>query len=301
MLRHAAILALARIGDAAQLIAAANNESPAVRLGAVVALRRLQRKEVGLFLQDSDPLVVLEAARAINDEPIPGAVTDLAAVITNADQSEALIRRVMNANFRLGGAENATAVAEIAADSKVPEALRLEAIEELKQWNDPSPLDRVLGRWQPIENRKSIELTGIVGPIVPELFQSSEKVKTAGTDLAAKYGIKEAAPMLAEMVVDTKRPVEVRVASLKALDKLGYPQITNVAKTAIKDKKSSPASDRPKRAGPSSAGSRFETAGTGNGNRADFRKTGSDSDTGGDEDPGSDQTAHALDAASGET
>ncbi|MCA9021454.1 MAG: hypothetical protein KDA74_14995, partial [Planctomycetaceae bacterium] len=103
MLRHAAILALARIADAAQLIAAANNESAAVRLGAVVALRRLQRKEVGLFLQDADPLVVLEAARAINDEPIPAAVSDLAAVATRPDQSEALLRRVMNANFRLGG------------------------------------------------------------------------------------------------------------------------------------------------------------------------------------------------------
>lgn len=236
MLRHAAILALSRIGNAEQLIAAANNESPAVRLGAVVALRRLQRDEVGLFLQDSDPLVVLEAARAINDEPIPGAVTDLAAVSTKADQSEALIRRVMNANFRLGGAENAVAVAKIAADSNVPEALRLEAIEELKQWNDPSPLDRVLGRWQPIENRQSIELTGIVGPIVPDLFQSSEKIKTAGTDLAAKYGIKEAAPMLAQMVADSKRPVDVRVASLKALDKLNYPKIKDVALTAIGDK-----------------------------------------------------------------
>tara|TARA_R110002095_G_scaffold147182_3_gene127265 strand:+ start:4471 stop:7755 length:3285 start_codon:yes stop_codon:yes gene_type:complete len=236
VLRHAAILSLARIGDVEQLIAAANNESAAVRLGAVVALRRLQRKEVGLFLQDSDPLVVLEAARAINDEPIPEAVSDLAAVSIRSDLSDPLLRRVMNANFRLGGAENAVAVAKIAADSKVPEALRLEAIEELSQWNEPSPLDRVLGRWQPIQNRNAIELTGIVGPIVPDLFQSSEKIKTAGTGLAAKYGIKEAAPMLAELVADAKRPVDVRVASLKALDKLGYPKITDVAKAAINDK-----------------------------------------------------------------
>lgn len=241
VLRHAAILTLTRIGDAEQLIAAANHESAAIRLAAVVALRRLQRKEVGLFLQDPDPLVVLEAARAINDEPIPDAVADLAAVsIPDAisirpDLSDALLRRVMNANFRLGGAENAAVVAKMAADSKIPESLRLEAIAELSQWNEPAPLDRVLGRWQPIEKRAPIELASIVGPIVPDLFQSSEKIKTAGTGLAAKYGIKAAAPMLAEMVVDTKRPVDVRVASLKALNKLGYPQITDVAKTAIKD------------------------------------------------------------------
>ncbi|QDT93168.1 PVC-type heme-binding CxxCH protein [Gimesia algae] len=237
MLRHAAILALTRIGNTDALIAATNHDSAAVRLAAVVALRRLQRKEVGLFLQDSDPLVVLEAARAINDEPIPDALADLAAVSITADMTDALLRRVMNANFRMGTAENALTVAKIAADSKVPEALRLEAIEELNQWNEPAPLDRVLGRWQPIENRSSIELTGIVGPIVPDLFQSSEKIKEAGTGLAAKYGIKEAAPMLAEMVVDTKRPVDVRIASLNALDQLGYARIADVAKTAIQDQK----------------------------------------------------------------
>ncbi|WP_417381260.1 PVC-type heme-binding CxxCH protein [Gimesia sp.] len=237
MLRHAAILALTRIGNTDALIAAANNDSAAIRLAAVVALRRLQRKEVGIFLQDADPLVVLEAARAINDEPIPAALADLAAVEITANMSDALLRRVMNANFRMGTAENAATVAKIAADNKVPEALRLEAIAELKQWNDPAPLDRVLGRWQPIKNRSVIELTGIVGPIVPDLFQSSEKIKEAGTGLAAKYGIKEAAPMLAEMVVDAKRPVDVRVASLKALDKLGYASISEVASTAIKDQK----------------------------------------------------------------
>ncbi|WP_417384953.1 PVC-type heme-binding CxxCH protein [Gimesia sp.] len=237
MLRHAGMLALTRIGNTDALIAAANHESAAVRLAAVVALRRLQRKEVSLFLQDSDPLVVLEAARAINDEPITDAVADLAAVSITADMSDALLRRVMNANFRMGTAENAAVVARIAADTKVPEVLRLEAIEELNQWNEPAPLDRVLGRWQPIENRAPIELTGIVGPIVPDLFQSSEKIKEAGTGLAAKYGIKEAAPMLAEMVVDTKRPVDVRVASLNALDKLGYPEIADIAQKAIKDQK----------------------------------------------------------------
>lgn len=243
MLRHAAILALARIGDAEQLIAATTNESAAVRLGAVVALRRLQRKEVGLFLQDSDQFVRIEAARAINDEPIPAAISELAAVsIPEAvsirpDLSDALIRRVMNSNFRLGGAKNAAVVANIASNNKIPESIRLEAIEELKQWNDPAPLDRVLGRWQPLQNRDKIELAGIVAPIVPPLFQSSEKIKTASTELAAKYGIKEAAPLLAEMVADVKRPVDVRVASLKALDKLGYAKITDVAQQSIQDKK----------------------------------------------------------------
>ena len=196
-----------------------------------------KRKEVSLFLKDADSLVVLEAARAINDEPVPSALPDLAAVSIHSDMPDALLRRVMNANFRLGTTDSAVTVAKIASDNKVPESLRLEAIEELNQWNEPSPLDRVLGRWQPFEKRDQIELAGIVGPIVPSLFQSSEKIKTASTGLAANYGIKAAAPLLAEMVIDSKRPVDVRVASLVALNKLDYPKITDVAKTAIKDTK----------------------------------------------------------------
>ncbi|MFK7778918.1 MAG: HEAT repeat domain-containing protein [Gimesia sp.] len=237
MLRHAAILALVRIGETTPLIAAVNNESAAVRLAAVVALRRLQRKEVALFLKDTNPLVVVEAARAINDEPIPTALPELATVSIHPDLSDALLRRVMNANFRLGTTKNAVTIAKIAANSKVTESLRLEAIEELNQWNEPSPLDRVLGRWQPFKKRDHIELDSIIGPIVPDLFQSSENIKEAGAVLAAKYGIKSAAPLLAKMVVDTKRPVDVRVASLKALDKLDYPNITKVAQAAIKDNK----------------------------------------------------------------
>ncbi|MBN9691997.1 MAG: PQQ-dependent sugar dehydrogenase [Verrucomicrobia bacterium] len=49
-----------------------------VRLATVVALRQLASAEVAWLLTDSDPLVVLEAARAINDAPIPGAYAALA-------------------------------------------------------------------------------------------------------------------------------------------------------------------------------------------------------------------------------
>jgi len=52
-------------------------------MGALLALRRLQRDEIAVFLRDSDPAVVLEAARAINDEPINGALRELAALISD--------------------------------------------------------------------------------------------------------------------------------------------------------------------------------------------------------------------------
>ena len=137
-LRHAAILALARIGDMPALLAAAKDESPAVRLGVVLVLRRLQRPEVAMFLNDSDPQIVLEAARAIYDAPIPEALPELAKLLSRSsrgneapserarrDQSLVTsaatktggftLRRGMNAQFRLGKDENAMALATFAA------------------------------------------------------------------------------------------------------------------------------------------------------------------------------------------
>src|SRR5262249_5818872 len=80
-LRHAAVTALTWIGDMEGLLAAAHDESPAVRMGVLLAMRRLQRGEVALFLHDADSALILEAARAINDEPINGGMADLAQLI----------------------------------------------------------------------------------------------------------------------------------------------------------------------------------------------------------------------------
>src|SRR5690606_12844986 len=57
-LRTAGIHALAGIGDGAALAAFANHESQAVRIAAVVALRRLRDAGVAAFVTDADPLVV---------------------------------------------------------------------------------------------------------------------------------------------------------------------------------------------------------------------------------------------------
>ena len=67
-LRHAGSLALSRIGDAAQLPPSRAMRSRAVRIAAIVALRRMRHPDVARFLDDADERVVTEAARAINDD-----------------------------------------------------------------------------------------------------------------------------------------------------------------------------------------------------------------------------------------
>ena len=72
-----------------------------------LALRRLGSAEVAQFLNDTDPRVVVEAARAIHDEPI----ADGDAAAGRADHAGArrttrLFRRVLNANYRPGNARS---------------------------------------------------------------------------------------------------------------------------------------------------------------------------------------------------
>ncbi len=103
-LRHAGSLALARIGKADPIIALSNNASRALRIAAVVALRRMSAPGIAAFLNDSDEYIVTEAARAINDDlSIKDALPALGNVLQSAKfKNEALIRRAINANLRTG-------------------------------------------------------------------------------------------------------------------------------------------------------------------------------------------------------
>ena len=164
-LRHAAVLALARIGDVPALLAAAKDESPAVRLGVCLALRRLQCPEIAQFLNDSDPQIALEAARAISDGPIPEATFALSQKLPYAlwrpethmkaamAASGPLLRRALNAHFRLGQKQNAQALVLFAVNTAAPEALRVEALELLALWPKPPGRDRIVGLWRPLPPR----------------------------------------------------------------------------------------------------------------------------------------------------
>src|ERR1044072_8975383 len=81
-LRHAAVMGLTGIADREALRAAASHSSASVRLGAALALRRLEDPTIATFLNDTNIQVVAEAARAINDLPIETALPQLAALIS---------------------------------------------------------------------------------------------------------------------------------------------------------------------------------------------------------------------------
>ena len=63
-------MALVGIGDKDAIRKAATDASASIRMAALLAMRRLHMPEVAEFLNDADGKIVLEAARAIYDEPV---------------------------------------------------------------------------------------------------------------------------------------------------------------------------------------------------------------------------------------
>jgi mono/diheme cytochrome c family protein len=81
-LRHAAVMGLSGIGDRERLLELLGDTQPTVRLGALLALRKLRDPAVATLLRDDDIFIAAEAARAIHDAEIDEAFPDLAAVAT---------------------------------------------------------------------------------------------------------------------------------------------------------------------------------------------------------------------------
>jgi HEAT repeat protein len=123
VLSHAGAHALALIGSGSALQDLAKDASPAVRAAVLVAMRRLARPDLDVFLDD--PALALDAARAIHDLPIQAALPRLAAKLGKLP--DAATPRAISANLRLGLTEAVAAYATSAA----PEAPRVEAIRAL--------------------------------------------------------------------------------------------------------------------------------------------------------------------------
>lgn len=237
-LRHAGVMGLAGVGDLEELLAAAQDESAAVRMGVLLALRRMGREEISRFLRDPDPRLVVEAARAINDLPIAGALPELAAMLDNPEimvamsqlgiSDQPLAMRAVNANFRLGRAENAKAVAQFAIDEGGLELARAEALSSLGLWAKPPARDRVTGLYNPLPERAATAAAVIeaIRPIIPQLvLRGPEKIQIAAAKLAADYKIEAAGPELFRLIESKQGPAEARVEALRALAAIGHRQL----------------------------------------------------------------------------
>jgi quinoprotein glucose dehydrogenase len=246
VVRHSAAVALAHSAGndwrgIAALVKAADDPSAAVRLGVLLAFRRLEQPTLADFLTDPDPRLVLEAARAIHDLPLDQDLPQLAALIDttpsgDAMDREALMRRVLDANFRLGAAENAAAVARYAARSNAPEAMRIEALEMLSDWTKPSAHDRVNNFWRPLPLRAANLASDALRPVLPGILGTgSDKVLQAGARVAGRLGINEVDSTMVALAADAKRSPDTRVQALRALERLHAKQLNGSMTAALDD------------------------------------------------------------------
>jgi putative membrane-bound dehydrogenase-like protein len=218
-IRHAATLALSRIGKVQPLAALSSHPSKAVRLGAVIALRRLESPELAKFLNDTDEFIVTEAALAIHDDfSVPTALPALAKLIgTTPFRNEPLVRRIISANQRVGADENLMDLLAFLSQSGVPLPLKKEAIAAVGTWAKPSLVDRVDGRYRGEINRDP----GIIREIskkelVAQLNSSTEDLRLESVKALGKLSITEAEDLLFEKL-KTDPSAAVKVAALNSL------------------------------------------------------------------------------------
>lgn len=259
-LRHAGIMGLVGCADASTLKELSKHESAAVRVAAVVALRRLNSPEVAEFLSDEEPEVVLEAARAVNDLPIRGAVKRLAekidkaseiagqippvqpaqevsptAVSTPVDLLSALLRRIVNANYRLGGENHARALVRFVKSAQAPESLRSEALTLLGQWAKPSGRDTVTGLWRPIPARDGKSAAEALEPHLRDLFEASPAIRIAAIKAAAALKLESAGSLISSIARNSNQPPAVRVEALKGLAALKDTRLQSAVAEALDD------------------------------------------------------------------
>ncbi len=223
-LRHALVAALAAGNNVAALTAAINDSSHAVRLGVLLALRRLEDPVIAKFLADSDPFIVREAALAINDAPITAAYPVLAAFLVKNPSDIPVGLRAINAHFRLGQPANAAALAAYAARANFPAKLRAEALAQLALWPAPPQRDRLVGIYRPhtVKTRDRAVAVKALTPILAGLLAPTTPavVQTAALKALQDLEISGASDALFAAVGNAELPSETRVAALNALDKM---------------------------------------------------------------------------------
>jgi putative heme-binding domain-containing protein len=234
-IRHAASYALAMIGDADYLVNLKDDPSTSVRLAAVVALRRMENAGVKNFLSDKNELVVTEAARAINDDnSIEGAIEDLAAILNTIPFSnEPVIRRAINANFRLGQNANIDNLLAYSAKKSNPPAMRAEALAALSTWKKPSVLDRVDGRNRGLTPRDpSYVISQLDSKVESLLNENAKEIQIASVNIIERLEMKEKADLLKNLYDKTKDS-EVKIKALVGLTTVGYTELDQVLENAL--------------------------------------------------------------------
>ncbi|MCC6279887.1 MAG: HEAT repeat domain-containing protein [Saprospiraceae bacterium] len=236
-LRHAAVLALSRIGQAESVAALSNHPSKAVRIAAVLVLRRLENEQIARFLNDPDEYIATEAARGINDDlSIPAALPALADMLKESrPHSEAMLRRAINAALRIGGEKQLDMLLVFSKRKDLTPAIKAEALAALGTWANPSVLDRVDGRFRGAQKRDAEVVRALVRPHIAGFLQEADsETLIAVAGMLTHLKMMDFNEQLAKIYHETTDN-KVKMAVLPALDQLKYRNIAAIIKNGMED------------------------------------------------------------------
>lgn len=216
-LRHAVVTGLAGCVKSGDLAAQSAAESKNLRLASLLALSRQHSPLTAGYLEDADISIVNETARAIHDDiGVPEALPQLAAMLDETHVlEEPTLRRAINANLRLGEAENAGRLVKYALSGK---PLAIEAFQSLLLFTAPPRLDPVDGVHRLYPARDSAAVADVIQPHVQAMLDLTDPdLKAAGIELMVNLALAVDGPALQQIIADKAAKPELRVGALKLM------------------------------------------------------------------------------------
>jgi putative membrane-bound dehydrogenase-like protein len=219
LIRHAGVLALSGVSDEAP-IKALRHPSSAVRLAAAVVCRRSGSANVAFLLDDTDPEVVDEAARAIHDDSgIQFARQALARLLEkNPGANNPAILRSIAANRAFADEASALRLTHFAANADNPEEGRIAALSALASWPVAFDLDLVDGRWNPNPAADKVIAAKAFSPVAALLQKDpNARVSKAAAETAKALGIHADVATLVKTAMNPESNDESRLQALTSL------------------------------------------------------------------------------------
>ncbi len=236
-LRHAAVMGLLGQKDPGGLTPLIEHSSPAVRMGALLALRRMEHPSLARFLKDPQARLVLEAARAIHDLGIGAVLPYLGAMLDDTTSTDPpLLRRMLNACYRIGGPENAQRLARYALRDDAPTVMRAFAFRLLARWGSPGKLDPVLNSFRPLADRPLEDAQrALVDSASFALVTSTGEVLEGCVHAVRGLKLRASGNALASVVRDPSAPSPAREAALRSLADFEHPELRSLLTQALGD------------------------------------------------------------------
>ncbi|MCE9530692.1 MAG: HEAT repeat domain-containing protein [Planctomycetes bacterium] len=242
-LRHALARAMSALSGFSKF-EERQDSSPVVRMTALLAWRHKELESPGsaknlgkenseVFLADTDPNIVTEAARVIHDVPVLAGLSELAKLVTKKGIPDAAMYRALNANYRLGKPENAEALAAFAANTDAPPHLRTLALEMLGDWASPPRRDFITGLTQNLPPRDTSVVASALKTKISGIFSGPPNLQTEAATLVGELGLTEVGPVLRAMVSDANAQSGTRIVALNALKVLKDDKLATAVKDAI--------------------------------------------------------------------